>query len=780
MNSLHYDQSSRLEDHLVVEHHYPKGVSVCELCQKSFCHRPSLLRHRAVSHGEIKKFPCENCSKVYRDPSILQRHIRAHHVGARSHVCDECGKTFGTSSGLKQHTHIHSSVKPFRCAVCRKAYTQFSNLCRHRRMHADCQTQVTCSKCGQSFGTASSLSKHKRFCDPNSTISSHHLSSNHQQHRTHSSDVRRSRMPSQLSTSSGSSSNNIDQPHTQSLVSGVNSALGHNIPSAMSTPPNPFLMFRGPPPFFPPGFPPYGLPMGMFPQTPAQAPNFQLLLQKPNLDLPMSTVKKEEKISPISGNRSLDFPNFSSNNGHNKTTTNQLGGNDINLTNGRSLSQHLVENNKIKNETKNSIDNNKIKFEQRSPRSSRQSQSSDDDTNQSIINLKLTASGTSGGLDIDDGRETPEDKPINVTSPSPSSERSVKTNSSSPPTEQPLDLTMTRKEPILGKRRLLSSPNSTSREQVEDLITTPETHFSSKRMAVSPTPSNQRIPEISTGPNSPAHSITPGPTPSPSPPGPPITCPRPIHPMLLEAIYRPNTTAAAAAVAFQRPFPFLGSMGGRPAGFDHLLAVQQHHHHQHHQHQRNGPFPPKPFHEALMAAGGLSVGLTVGGKIKDRYTCKYCGKVFPRSANLTRHLRTHTGEQPYKCKYCERSFSISSNLQRHVRNIHNKERPFKCHLCDRCFGQQTNLDRHLKKHEADANGLSLAIGDSPSSTEAEREDACDEIRLFMGKVTYSGGIYTPVSFGGGDHETEDTTDADNDVCNNNESINNDAPIEVTT
>ena len=84
---------------------------------------------------------------------------------------------------------------------------------------------------------------------------------------------------------------------------------------------------------------------------------------------------------------------------------------------------------------------------------------------------------------------------------------------------------------------------------------------------------------------------------------------------------------------------------------------------------------------------------------KDRYTCKYCGKLFPRSANLTRHLRTHTGEQPYSCKYCDRSFSISSNLQRHVRNIHNKEKPFKCPLCERCFGQQTNLDRHLKKHE---------------------------------------------------------------------------------
>jgi len=106
-----------------------------------------------------------------------------------------------------------------------------------------------------------------------------------------------------------------------------------------------------------------------------------------------------------------------------------------------------------------------------------------------------------------------------------------------------------------------------------------------------------------------------------------------------------------------------------------------------------------------VAAMSATTSMTSSGagpsKPRDRYSCKFCGKVFPRSANLTRHLRTHTGEQPYKCKYCDRSFSISSNLQRHVRNIHNKEKPFRCSLCDRCFGQQTNLDRHLKKHESD-------------------------------------------------------------------------------
>ena len=106
-----------------------------------------------------------------------------------------------------------------------------------------------------------------------------------------------------------------------------------------------------------------------------------------------------------------------------------------------------------------------------------------------------------------------------------------------------------------------------------------------------------------------------------------------------------------------------------------------------------------------------------GAFSKHKYSCKFCGKVFPRSANLTRHLRTHTGEQPYKCKYCERSFSISSNLQRHIRNIHKKEKPYTCTLCGRCFGQQTNLDRHMRSHE---------LQDVLAGDEHDSEDICRE------------------------------------------------------
>jgi uncharacterized Zn-finger protein len=211
-----------------------------------------------------------------------------------------------------------------------------------------------------------------------------------------------------------------------------------------------------------------------------------------------------------------------------------------------------------------------------------------------------------------------------------------------------------------------------------------------------------------------------------------------LHPLMLQAIAK----GVRLPLPFNSAFPLLTP----PTSFDmqrlkdqdllsNVPQLLNNHHHQSRSNNHNNNNSVKQVNHNL--SNSSSTGAV---KNKDRYACKFCGKVFPRSANLTRHLRTHTGEQPYSCKYCERSFSISSNLQRHVRNIHNKERPFKCALCERCFGQQTNLDRHLKKHEADAIGLGIGLDERlknirRNSRGIPEDSYFEEIRQFMGKVT---------------------------------------------
>ncbi|XP_017482341.1 PREDICTED: transcription factor hamlet isoform X2 [Rhagoletis zephyria] len=776
-----------LDHHLVAKHSFRKDDFACELCSKPFCHRPLLLKHRALVHNDIRKYPCENCPKVFCDPSNLQRHIRANHIGARSHACPECGKTFATSSGLKQHTHIHSSVKPFQCEVCYKAYTQFSNLCRHKRMHADCRTQIKCDKCGQSFSTGTSLTKHRRFCDSTNVP-----------------------LPMQPLTAASVTSGVTLPPHLQSpqqqamqsrvaALQSVNAAVAAaagnvNVPggalpaSGMPGPAHPFLLFPTQPFFssFPVAAAAYGF-QNMFP-SPAQA----FLFPKTNLDMRMPSLQPTGNHNAAGSlpspnamrlNQQLNFgfvENARADNVSPSSEHSQKQSNSCNKAEGDQATDP-EEDQKAAMPLALTLacsSPNFIKQLSCSPRNQ-----SDDENSSSSLELKVLPNE-----DVDVQEETPSFKTNNckqaeddkksidvISTPPPAEAFDEESKPTTSSVEMPLDLSISRNRARAASCSPTADTQSVHSDGANQTTTSernfdPELRESNSAGADSNgvTPNKQqRLSHKSERISffrSPRrkYKVPPGPTPSPSPPSNEplsylnapeeelspsntatgISCPQPKHPypLLLEEIYR----SRALSAAFPRPFPFLGAMGGRPA-YEGAL------------HRVGMPFPPEPaFREAIRAAGLTSSMLaTTSGKIKERYTCKFCGKVFPRSANLTRHLRTHTGEQPYTCKYCDRAFSISSNLQRHVRNIHNKERPFRCHLCDRCFGQQTNLDRHLKKHEADTSGLGIGVGDSPSSIEADREDSYfDEIRSFMGQVTYKEDLYTPTSIGVAENDVE--------------------------
>ncbi|KAJ7336614.1 Early growth response protein 1 [Desmophyllum pertusum] len=81
------------------------------------------------------------------------------------------------------------------------------------------------------------------------------------------------------------------------------------------------------------------------------------------------------------------------------------------------------------------------------------------------------------------------------------------------------------------------------------------------------------------------------------------------------------------------------------------------------------------------------------------YACPVdtCPRRFSRSDELTRHMRTHTGQKPFQCRICMRNFSRSDHLTTHIRT-HTGEKPFACDTCGRRFARSDERRRHMKIH----------------------------------------------------------------------------------
>ncbi|XP_012920597.1 PR domain zinc finger protein 16 isoform X2 [Heterocephalus glaber] len=733
-----------LEQHMIV--HTEEREYKCDQCPKAFNWKSNLIRHQ-MSHDSGKRFECENCVKVFTDPSNLQRHIRSQHVGARAHACPDCGKTFATSSGLKQHKHIHSTVKPFICEVCHKSYTQFSNLCRHKRMHADCRTQIKCKDCGQMFSTTSSLNKHRRFCEGKNHYTPGGL---------FTPGLPLTPSPMMDKAKPSPSLNHAGLAFSEYFPSRPQPG---GLPFSAAPPAFPALT-----PGFPGIFPPSLYPRPpLLPPTPllksplnhTQDAKLPSPLGNPALPL-LSAVSNssqggtagtgpeekfeshlEDVFTDKAKARSPDMSDGSDFEDINTTTGTDL---DTTTGTGSDLDSDVdSDRDRAKDDGGKpergggsaapgaaSMAEAPVFYAQHSffPPPEEQLLAASGAPGDSIKAIASIAEKYFGpgfvGMQEKKLGSLPYHSvfPFQVLPNFPHSLYSftdralahnllVKAEPKSPrdalkvggpSAECPFDLTTKPKEtkPTLPTPKAPSAPVS-GEEQPLDLSIGSRARASQNGGGREPR-KNHVYGERKPGPGEGLPKVCLAQLPQ----QPSLHYAKP-SPFFMDPIYRVEKRKVTDPVGvlkekYLRPpsllfHPQMSAIETMTEKLESFAAMKT---------DSGGSLQPLPHHPFSFRSPPSTLSDPILRKGKERYTCRYCGKIFPRSANLTRHLRTHTGEQPYRCKYCDRSFSISSNLQRHVRNIHNKEKPFKCHLCNRCFGQQTNLDRHLKKHEHEA------------------------------------------------------------------------------
>jgi len=570
----------------------------------------------------------------------------------RSFACPSCGKTFASSSGLKQHMHIHGSIKPYKCEICSKAYTQFSNLCRHKRSHSDCKAQFTCKTCRTPFQSTLALAKHENLCKGSkptnqrttTTASKLNKIENNNNNIIANENIKSvdALLKKELLVSSEVYKNQSISP-TPSYVSTSSSSnsskANQGSDKSKRSQPSPAT-------------------------TLTSSPNNIMQFNSNLLDLNSFLLKQQHQQSPSMSNSSQNQMNNFLNliksvwplpGQQNTSHANQslfLSFQNPALQFASLLSNPLIA---------SSLNNNNIKLNADPDRFSDYSADTSDSTQPMNLSNKrsksprqqqqtqLEADTSELPLDLSNRKAA-----SSSTSPQPKQQQTVSTNEPSVNKAQFSDL----KQIFDTTLQLNESSQGNASLTANNLL------FNKLIQKKSPSQQQQLI-----SPGSFSNSSSTSPSSS-------------------------NSNSSCSSLSSYSFEHHLKSTSPTDQLRLHLDTTQKHRKNNHKQ-------PPQPPASQPQPSSALTEPeiATTRPLTKDKHVCRFCDKSFPRSANLTRHLRTHTGEQPYSCKYCERSFSISSNLQRHIRNIHNREKPFKCVKCQRCFGQQTNLDRHMRKHD---------------------------------------------------------------------------------
>lgn len=94
------------------------------------------LDKHIVTHSTIKPFHCQICDKAFKTKVEVRLHSNVHKA-EKPHSCDHpsCESKFKTKQELKRHQISHIP-KRFKCSICFKSLRDKKSLNRHEDLHA--------------------------------------------------------------------------------------------------------------------------------------------------------------------------------------------------------------------------------------------------------------------------------------------------------------------------------------------------------------------------------------------------------------------------------------------------------------------------------------------------------------------------------------------------------------------------------------------------------------------------------------------------------------------
>ncbi|XP_062847235.1 ras-responsive element-binding protein 1 [Trichomycterus rosablanca] len=101
---------------------------------------PSATRYARKSqeaNDDASPLVCPLCEKICQNQHQLTMHIRQHNTdtGGTDHSCSICGKSLSSASSLDRHMLVHSGERPYKCRVCGQTFTTNGNMHRHMKIH---------------------------------------------------------------------------------------------------------------------------------------------------------------------------------------------------------------------------------------------------------------------------------------------------------------------------------------------------------------------------------------------------------------------------------------------------------------------------------------------------------------------------------------------------------------------------------------------------------------------------------------------------------------------